>query len=1367
MTTPTTSNPPKKRRKLILWTAASLVVVVVLLVALLPTIASMPMFRGFITDAVASKVNGKVSIGDMSFSWSGPQRIDNFSIVGDDGKSTVLVSLSLQNGFLELLSTTIKQIDMTVSGKVAGELGADGKLSLLSLAKSAAPTAPAAPPHLPAAAAPGAIAANWPGKIQVVINGFDVDIANANGPRFAIEGLKGKVALSNNGPIEIQLAANTKIGDKPGSISANGTFKDVMTAAGAFDPIGITGSLNAEVNGVLVPVTGASLEIAQAKFVIAADAGKPIDLSADINTSVNGQAAPIRAKMQAYRPGPGEPIASWAKDPRTWAGTISVQDLPTALLEKYVQGTPINIARDLGPTLTLAVATNSSTGFDLSLKSAQVKLQCTAAIDMNTGAVQGKTTTLDASLAPELLSKYNVVTPKALPIAIALQSFTIPPPLASGQFNLAQITAQGTMSTGAAQFTSAGNAPVAMGALFVTLAAAPLADKVDFVLQTTINGAPINTRASLTGLMKENAFTPKQMMVDSSTQLGPFDPSLLPGMPSNIVEILRQVQPGNSTIHSTLAGSYEKGSMDLKVQMVPGTVNAKANWDATTATISIENTAWTVSPGLAEWASQGKVVLSAPAKCTIAAGPIKVDRAALEKGQAGFLPSPISIFVDKLAIAKAPGLTGTATVQNAVVRGDFDADGPQTFKGTLTATALLANGLPGGITNATLSELSIQATVEKDPNAPGSTVAVTASSLGLTNVQGLSEPLLGKNLHANFTGPLSMNGAATATLSMDVLEATGPAAKIAGEFKTQPGSDWTASVTANEVSTQRIAHLLGMGDVPEWTAGGAPNAGKLKANVTNQSSAMTFAVNADLGRIVADLNGTRAADGSITLTKSSALASVPGSAVKNYLERDQKKTPIRNLSDLKVALDIASVKIPSVNGALDPLAAGAAIATKVRIEPFNLTFAPESLVPPSEPKPGAKPAAPAAAPAASQPEKLATLAFGATDVSLQTSGAESAQVTVNGSLATEGQPTKPMAVQLKAQNLAGADGKLNTKGMKLVADVNVSEFPSAIVDAITKGDGFIPNLAGPVFSVTLSGRTGFDKSDSFKGHVESPTLTLDIPAVRIVDGQMSVVPAEAITLQIRPDDNIRQKILRPINPILAEIELKNKAINTTVSEVRAPLPFDMKQTDARFVVQVGEVELEKKGQIVSLLNLATVKDGKSTIPGLVSPLNGEVNKGILTYKDFTIKAGKQGETWQQTIISDANINLTTQPAYANAINVRYPLEGVTNAVAANAGLNSVMGEINKALGSTTAEMRQAIQLKVVFSGPLQGDQLKMTVEPALDLKSGDDLLKGVGGMVEGILNGKSGTTAPGTTPAPGAKDPTIGDVLDLFKKKPK
>ena len=1363
-TQPATSNvkPRKKFRKIFTWIILGGLACVIGVVVFLPTIASLPMFRGLITNAVAEQVNGKVSIGDISLTWFGPQAVDNFSIVGTDAKSSVTVSASLRNGLVDLVSGSVDQIDVTVSAKINGALDANGKLNLLDLAKTTAPAAPKTNPSTPTPSA----AFQFPSRpIQVTISSFDVTIANAAGPAFAVEGLKAKLAVSQKGPLEIQLAANTKIGDKPGAISANGNFTNIFNAAGAFDPVAITGSLNAQVDGVLLPLLDSQAEITQAKISIDAASAKPIDLQANIAISVNGQPATIAAKLQAVRPNSKDPIATWAKDPRTWAGSAQAQNIPTSLFEKFTQGTPINMARDVGPTISLQAATNSATGFDLTLTCAQIQLQSAASIDVNTGAVQGKTTQLAAKLSPQLLKQFNVDTLQPLPLSIALQSFYIPPVGDNGQLNLADLTAQGSVNVGAAQFIQEGIAPVAMGPLSVTVSAAPLADKVDFAFGTTLNGAPVSVTANITALMRDKQFAFKQMKVAGNTQLGPFDPTYLPGIPAKFMDILRKVQPGVSTIKSTLAGSFESGTLNINAQTVPGVMNINAAWDSNIASITLDNTTITLSPALADWASEGAVKLSAPAKCVLAAGPIKMDRPALEKGLTDFKPSPVSLAVEQLSISKAPELAGAATLKGLVVQGDLDIDGPQTFKGTVTAAALSANGLPGGAGNAVINDLNVQATVERDLNSPASNVAVTIASLSMSNISGLSETILAKNTRVNFSGPLSVNGAVAATLSTDLFDSTGVAAKLAGEFKMQSADKWNASVTASEVAVQRIAHLAGLGDVPEWTTAGASNSGKFKANIGAQASAITFALDADLGRVKANINGDRAANGSITLAKSSANASMPGDAVRNILDRGPQKSPVRKLSDINVSLDIAAIKIPSVNGELNPFAVGAALATNARIDPFQVTFA-TALLSSSTKDQTAAPSKQQA-----QPENVATLNFSATDISVQTNGAESAQVNLTGALASSGQPTKPMSVKLKAQNLTGSNGKLNVSTMKLVAGINISEFPSSLIDAITEGDGFIQNLAGPVFSVQLAGQTGFEASDRFRGHIESPTLTLDIPAVRIVDSQIIVVPTEAITFQLRPDLNMRENILRPINPILGDIEFKNKAINTTVTIVRAPLPFDMAKTDARFTIDVGEVELEKSGQLISLMNLATVKDNKSTIPGLVSPLNGEINKGILTYKDFTIQVVKVGNSWQQTIFSEAEINLASHPPFANFIRVRYPLEGVTNAMAGTGLLGKSFGDINAILGNTTAQMRQSVQVKVTFSGPLQGKELQMKVEPNLDLPKGEDLLKGLGSIAEGILGGKSGTGTTTTTPPAGSPPPqqkdVVGGLLDKFLKKPK
>ncbi|MFM8874385.1 MAG: hypothetical protein ACKOJI_13770, partial [Phycisphaerales bacterium] len=50
----------------------SALAVLVLLVALLPTFVSMGFLRGTVVSAVGGRVNGTVSVGELSLGWSGP-----------------------------------------------------------------------------------------------------------------------------------------------------------------------------------------------------------------------------------------------------------------------------------------------------------------------------------------------------------------------------------------------------------------------------------------------------------------------------------------------------------------------------------------------------------------------------------------------------------------------------------------------------------------------------------------------------------------------------------------------------------------------------------------------------------------------------------------------------------------------------------------------------------------------------------------------------------------------------------------------------------------------------------------------------------------------------------------------------------------------------------------------------------------------------------------------------------------------------------------------------------------------------------------------------------------------------------------------
>jgi hypothetical protein len=76
------------------------------------------------------------------------------------------------------------------------------------------------------------------------------------------------------------------------------------------------------------------------------------------------------------------------------------------------------------------------------------------------------------------------------------------------------------------------------------------------------------------------------------------------------------------------------------------------------------------------------------------------------------------------------------------------------------------------------------------------------------------------------------------------------------------------------------------------------------------------------------------------------------------------------------------------------------------------------------------------------------------------------------------------------------------------------------------------------------------------------------------------------------------------------------------------------------------------------------------------------------------------------------------------------------------GMAKVLGSINNALGKSNDAIQQALQVKVSFTGPLDGsNNLKMDVSPEIDLPKGaggnilDGVEKGIGGAL-GDLFGK-------------------------------
>jgi hypothetical protein len=91
-----------------------------------------------------------------------------------------------------------------------------------------------------------------------------------------------------------------------------------------------------------------------------------------------------------------------------------------------------------------------------------------------------------------------------------------------------------------------------------------------------------------------------------------------------------------------------------------------------------------------------------------------------------------------------------------------------------------------------------------------------------------------------------------------------------------------------------------------------------------------------------------------------------------------------------------------------------------------------------------------------------------------------------------------------------------------------------------------------------------------------------------------VLPQKPIVAELRPDERLRTRILRPLNPIFADMRTANdRPIRATLTALQVPLPVDMAALDGAFDIDVGEVELQKSSQVLQVLDLVKAQPGGS------------------------------------------------------------------------------------------------------------------------------------------------------------------------------
>ena len=1374
----TNNMKPASKWKWLLIGAGALVLVLASLVALAPMLVS-SLAKGFVEGQIGSAVNGTATIQSLSLSWFGEQRITGLAIQDSQKTTDVRLDAGCGNGLFDLATGSIGELRVQLAGSVKAQMLPDGRTSLENLMP---PKSAASKPAAPAKSSGGL---DLPFGIALNIGGFDFTLTDAQGTAFALRGLKGSASIGRGKPLAIDLAASTQVRDREGKLAIKGSLDRFIGKDGGLDLAALTGEMDANVSGALIGVVGFSAEMQSASLRVQAPAGQPIGIAVNAAMTVEGSPSQLQVQAQAKRPAAGVTPALWAADPRTWNGSVNAQGLPTAPLQRFVASTPLVLTRDLGPTVSLALQTGTDASMHLSIDTQQVKVTADAVIDLASGAMEGKGITLQATLDPGLMASFNTSVDAPVLLAATVNTLRTPGIAAGGAFDVSAIRLDGNATLQPMHVLGLGPQMVAVGATTLSFSAAPVGTQTDISLKTSLQQAPIESMVRVTGLGPKLAVETAQ--VQATFAAGPLDVGTVPGLPASAREWIARVQPGATTIRVSMAGGMQKGSAQAQLDMALGSIPLQGSWDADTISLQQVQSTLALQPALVASLSQNALQLSAPASVQLTAGPLQVSRKSVTAGAPELKPVQVSLKVPALAVASVQGVCGVAQVREVQVQGVADPVGATLFDGALTVAAVDAAGVVsagtvqaksldvkgalsltganmfnGTITLASagasavpsaglvrmqgisikgvagmngpqlfdgtvaitsvdapavpsvgplnVQSVALQAKVPVDRAAPAE-VQVAVNDVACASVPGLSAPVGLRTVKASLKGPLDFGPGATAGFSAEAHDATAKLATITGSY-TPVANGWKASVQSDDVDMRRMLTLAGQSQaLPEWV--GSEGKRTFAANVAGGTGGLAFAVNAALDPIGMQLQGARGNDGTLTISKGTLQAKLPAAVVQSLLK--QMNLPVKGCDVMSLAATVNACTLPAnAQGTPQVLAQGSNLDVFVRLEPWKV-----------------------------QPENGPALDFGANELKLLSQGGVGTSVLLTGSLSAQGSAPAPMRVSLETKHLLNAQKQLAIGEGSVVAAVNVKDFPTAVADQLAGMDGYLVDMLGPVFTVDLAGKSGNAKEDFFKGTFTSPLVNVQMPVGRLSGGVFSVAPDAPITATLRPDENFRARILRPINPLLADMRTTNgRPIQATVSAARVGIPVDMAQLDANFTVDIGEVEMEKSAQFLGVMDLVKSSQGK-TIPGLISPLNGVIAQGVLTYRDFKVQVGRLGNSgWQQTLLSDARIDLRRSPAFAEPITIRYPASSVTNVMASIPGMAKVLGSINNALGKSNDTIQQALQVKVSFTGPLDGsNNLKMDVSPEVDLPKGaggnilDGVEKGIGGAL-GDLFGK-------------------------------
>jgi len=233
---PTTPRKKKSVAGRLVKVVVAIVVILLIVIALIPTLVSFGVGKGWIENAIAANFNGDVSIDRVKLGWFGEQRIEGLSVKSENGETTANVTASIDKGLLALVRGGNDFGTIAVSGDLAGVRHENGTTSFQSLLKEKVRDPDRERREREERERKAKDAEPFDMRAKIVIDAINIVIDDrALDETIKLSDLKGTIDLNPQAETTVVLAAATTIGATAGKIDIDAVVANLFDNAGAVD----------------------------------------------------------------------------------------------------------------------------------------------------------------------------------------------------------------------------------------------------------------------------------------------------------------------------------------------------------------------------------------------------------------------------------------------------------------------------------------------------------------------------------------------------------------------------------------------------------------------------------------------------------------------------------------------------------------------------------------------------------------------------------------------------------------------------------------------------------------------------------------------------------------------------------------------------------------------------------------------------------------------------------------------------------------------------------------------------------------------------------------------------------------------------